>query len=473
MKTPQRRLPRARLALTALVAVGAVAAATTGMAADANPSTVVVTARFADASPLLVGNDVKLHGVRVGAITSMTVAPDGIAAVAMELDPAALPLHRDAKAFVRPVSLLGERYVELDRGSDAAPLLPKGAPIPESQTGQNTDLDQVLNTLDEPTGQSLAALVTVLGEGSQGNGAHLADTIKALAPAMNDTAGLATVLNQQNDVLASLVDRLTPVASALAADKGKSLDTLIGATQQALGTTAANQQSLDRTLAELPGTLQTARDTLAKLTGTATAATPTLQAIRPTTDNLAQISQELQRFADSADPALASANPVLDKAQALLDEARPVVETLQRSGGDTKSLAASLKPIAGRLTDNIGGVFEFIKNWALATNGADGLSHYFRAGLVVTPDIVSGALPGLGSNLGIGGSPAPLTENPSGKPVDPQAPQQPGGGPAGGLFGGTGKGPGPLLSGSAPDGGATGLTQNQENGLLGFLIGGN
>jgi phospholipid/cholesterol/gamma-HCH transport system substrate-binding protein len=145
-----------------------------------------------------------------------------------------------------------------------------------------------------------------------------------------------------------------------------------------------------------------------------------------------------------------------------------VVSTLRASGTDTKDIASSLKPLVGELSDNITNVFNFIKNWALATNGSDGLSHYFRAMLVVTPDVISGAIPGLGSNLGIGGSPAPLTKDPSGQPVDPQAPQQSGGGP---------QGPPPLGGLLAPtptqDGGVTGLNQQQESGILGFLLGGN
>jgi phospholipid/cholesterol/gamma-HCH transport system substrate-binding protein len=475
LSTSRTGFPKARIVAVAVVTIGCLATGAISMAASENPSTSIVTAKFADASPLLVGNDVKLQGVKVGTISSMTVDTDGHADVGMDLDAAAMPLHTDATAFVRPVSLLGERYVELNRGSDTAPELRRGAPIPVTQTGQNTDLDQVLNTVDGPTGESLAALVTVLGEGMQGNGANVRDTIKALAPAMNDTGALADVLNQQNGLLNSLVDKLEPVATALAADKGKTLDGLVASTQQILSTTAANQQALDGTLAELPATLQNARDTLAQLTGTASSTVPTLQAIRPVTDNLTQISAELKQFASAANPALAGANPVLEKAQSLLDQARPVVSTLRQSGPDTRALASSLKPIAGELTDNINGVFEFIKNWALATNGSDGLSHYLRVGLVITPEMLTGAVPGLGSNLGIGGSPAPLAKNPSGKPVDPMSPQQPGGGPAqpGGLLGGAGQLLGTLLSPkTSADGGVTGLTQHQETGALGFLLGG-
>ncbi len=467
----RRRGSLPRLVGVALVALLATAATTTGLVANGSPSSWVVHAKFADASPLLVGNDVKLKGVKVGRIAGMRVDSDGHADVTMELDPAAMPLHTDARLTVRPLSLLGERFLELDQGSPAAPALPRGGVIPATQTGRNTDLDEVLNTVDEPTGESLAALVTVLGEGLQGNGGNIDDTVRALAPAMRDTDSLAKVLDEQNTLLNNLVDNVEPVAGALARDDGRTLDNLVSSTQRLLGTTAARQQVLERTLAELPATLSSARATLAELTSTAGATVPTLKAIRPTTDNLSQISAELDRFAASADPALASLNPVLAKAQALLDEARPVVSTLRPSGPDTVAVASSLRPLVGELSDNIVNVFNFIKYWALATNGSDGLSHYFRGMVMVTPEILTGLVPGLGSNLGVGGSPLPLTKNPGGQPVDPMAPQQPGGGPAqtGGVTG--------LLSGllaPAPtaDGGVTGLNQQQESGMLGFLLGG-
>ncbi|WP_250283927.1 MlaD family protein [Frankia sp. CiP1_Cm_nod2] len=468
------RGPLPRLVGVALVTLLATAATTTGLVANGSPSSWVVHARFNDASPLLTGNEVKLKGVKVGRIAGMRVDPDGHADVTMELDPAAMPLHTDARLTVRPLSLLGERFLELDQGSPAAPALPRGGVIPATQTGRNTDLDEVLNTIDEPTGESLAALVTVLGEGLQGNGGNIDDAVRALAPAMRDTGSLAKVLDEQNTLLNNLVDNVEPVADALARDGGRTLDDLVGSTQRLLGTTAARQQVLERTLAELPDTLASARATLAELTSTATAAVPTLQAIRPTTDNLTRISAELDRFAATADPALASLDPVLAKAQSLLDEARPVVSTLRPSGPDTVAAASSLKPLVGELSDNIVNVFNFIKYWALATNGSDGLSHYFRGMVVVTPDILTGLVPGLGSNLGVGGSPLPLTKNPSGQPLDPAVtgPQQPGGGPAGGTGGVTGILSGLLAPAPTADGGVTGLNQQQESGMLGFLLGG-
>ncbi|MGW6356376.1 MlaD family protein [Streptomyces sp. NPDC055092] len=430
-----------------------------------------MVAEFTDASPLLVGNDVDVDGVRVGEITTMKVV-HGRARVSFTVDAQALPLHVDAKVQVRPVSLLGERYLDLHRGSPDTPELKDGGVLPVSQTSQNTDLDQVLDVVDNQTGNALAALVTVLGQGMKGNGANTAATIKALAPAMTDTDSLAKLLKKQNATLNSLVDNVTPVARALAKDKGKTADDLVDSTVQVLGTTAARERALRATLTQLPGTLNTAHTTLADLAGVADAAVPTLRSIRPTVDNLNTVSRELEQFSDAADPALARTQPVLKKAQALLDAARPVSGELAKDGPPLRSVAKSAKPLVGELSNNIGSVMNFIRGWALSTNGADGLGHYFRALVTISPYIATGLLPG------------GTAKNPE-APTDSQGKNQGGAGAKGLVEPGTSK-PGEattpgaqngLLNGLLPstassDGGITGLNPRQESGALQFLMGG-
>jgi phospholipid/cholesterol/gamma-HCH transport system substrate-binding protein len=456
------RLRLASVTVVALVGLGwSIAGASTTDRHE--PQTVV--AQFADASPLLVGNDVKVDGVAVGQVTAMSVV-DGHADVSFTVDERALPLHTDATADVRPVSLLGERFLDIGRGTASAPVLPAGGVIPLSHTTQSTDLDQVLNVLDHNTGDALAALVTMLGQGMQGNGADVADTIKALAPAMTDADGLARVLNEQNTTLNSLVDHVAPVAQSLAQDNGRTLDSLVGSTHDLLGVTAGRQQQLQQTLSQLPGTLSEARSTLAQLAGTANAATPALADIRPVTQNLTAISDEITRFTESADPALTHAQPVLDKAQALLDAARPVTQELLKASAPLRADAAALKPVVNSLADNVGDVMNFVRGWALSTNGSDGLSHYFRALVIVDPKILTGLLPS--------GSPlqAPPAPAPPGQPAPAQPPAA--GGP---LAGPTQNGLGGLLGGllspaTGPDGSVTGMSQGQESGALQFLLGG-
>src|SRR4051794_4708989 len=82
-----------------------------------------VSVDMKDVSPLLPGNDVRLNGVRVGKIDTIKIV-DGGARLALDLDPAALPLYHDATVSSRPVSLLGERYLDLSPGTPAAGQLP-------------------------------------------------------------------------------------------------------------------------------------------------------------------------------------------------------------------------------------------------------------------------------------------------------------------------------------------------------------
>ncbi|HEX4221219.1 MAG TPA: MlaD family protein, partial [Pseudonocardiaceae bacterium] len=332
---------KGRVLAVALAAVASCTAAGGSYALQATAGHQVVVAQFRDVSPLLVGNDVKLHGVTVGSVAGMT-EHDGIASVALDLQPAALPLHQDARATVRPVSLLGERYMDLDTGTTGAPLLADGGVIPLTQTGQNTDLDQVLNTFDDKTGQSLAAFVAVLGDGVRGNGADLDSAVKALTPAMNQTDQFVKVLQQQNATLNQLIDNVQPVTDSLAQDNGKTLDSLVNSTTSLLNTTSSNDAALNATLDELPGALISARGTLGNLADTAEDAAPLLHDIRPTTDKLVRISHELEDFSDAANPALRKTVPLLHKGRRMLDDARPVAEDLREMGPDLVKTAKGL-----------------------------------------------------------------------------------------------------------------------------------
>jgi phospholipid/cholesterol/gamma-HCH transport system substrate-binding protein len=427
-----------RIVGTALVAAIGCTAAAGDYAVAATQQRTIVIAEFRDASPMLTGNDVKLHGVKVGEVAAMS-EENGIAKVALDLGPEALPIHTDARATVRPVSLLGERYMELDTGTPNAPLLRTGGVIPVSQTGQNTDLDEVLNVFDDKTGQSLAAFVAVLGEGMRGNGADIDAAMKALAPAMTQTDQFVKVLQQQNATLNSLVDNLDPVARSLAQDDGKTLDSLVSSTTSLLQTTSTNVQALDATLAELPGSLAAARGTLGHLADTADDTTPLLKDIRPTTDHLKEISDELIYFSESANPAFDKLAPVLDKGTDFLRSAKPVAEQLRQAGPDIVKLSKAMNPIVNELANNVDNVMNFIRFWALTTNGKDGLSHYFRGSFTLSPESATGNLPSGGGHLG----------------VQPK------------------RGRGGLLSQNrAPDGSVTGLNETQEREALGFLLGG-
>ncbi|WP_375001811.1 MlaD family protein [Aeromicrobium sp. CTD01-1L150] len=453
---------RARVGKAPVIIVGALVLvlALVAWRGGGDDSTTVV-AKFASAAPLVDGNEVKIDGVVVGTVEEMTVR-ENLAEVSMKLDPEALPLHEDATFTIRPVSLLGERFIDLDRGDPAAPAMDLDAAVPVEQTGTNVGLDEVLNTVDEPTGEGLAALVTTLGDGLRGNGENADKTISALAPSLEDTQEMTAVLKEHNTLLASLIENFEPVARALAADDGKALDTVVGSSERLLAAAAREQKKLDRTIASLPKTLAAASTTLGELSATADETTPTLERLRPLTDELPTISKELEALSDSLDPALASSQPVLERAEELLEAAAPVARDLKDAGPDLATTVEGARPVVEELSANRENVFSYIRYWALTTNGHDGLSHYFRVNASVNPDMLTGLLPGGGEQSGDGED----SDGEAVPDVDDLTDSLKG------LTGGT------LLSSPEPgtkDGARspTGLTKKQESNMVDFLLGGN
>jgi phospholipid/cholesterol/gamma-HCH transport system substrate-binding protein len=305
----------------------------------------------------------------------------------------------------------------------------------------------------------------------------VAAALSELSSSMRVAERLGTMLSEQNDVLADLVATAGPVAAAVATDDGKKLDSLLASTRDTLHAVAAQQEALRVTIDRLPGTLVSARRTLAQFEGVADQATPTLKALRPLTGNLDQVVAEIEAFDQSANRALTSLEPVLDKATALLDQAAPAVAQLRQTGPPLERSARSLKPVSDQLlVKNLNGVMEFVRKWALSTNGHDGISHYFRGVFYVTPTTLKSLVRSLlptqvqlpkATAAPKGGATGPLdlgsvTSGLLGGGTDSRS------GLLGGLTGG-------LLSGnrSVPAPGAFGLTPEQEQSMVQQLLGGN
>lgn len=474
--TPRRRGRRAIPVLLA-VAVVSVGGWLAVRAQSSEAAQTTVTARFADASPLVAGNKVQLDGALVGTIASVALAGDG-ADVVMALDPSAPPLHTDATVRVEPVSLLGERFIALDPGSQAAPVMSEPMIIPREHTSSAVDVDDLLSTLDRSASTGAAALVGTLGEGIAHQGDNVARALETLPPALSKFNQAAVLLDRQNAVLSDLVVSAEKNATALAGP----LDSLVDSAQQTLGVVAVNRRALDGGLAQLPGALGEARRTLTELHGAADNTATVLSGVRPLTDHLLDTSRELHVFADAATPALQSLPALLDKADRMLDEARPVVRELRPAAGRLRDVSGSVRSLNSDLIAHPPGVpsslenlMTFMSEWSMSANGFDGLSHYFRFKLQATPSAVlttpASVLPPLSDTRHDPFNPAP--PNPNGpdrsatRPYLPLAPSLP-----------NPDGPDNRSHTAAQDprrtdsGGASGLSQKQESDMFGQLLGG-
>lgn len=445
------------------VLVGVVALVAAGMIYRSDsPSDVTLTAMFTDAYPIVPGNQVRLAGVQVGEVSSVS-EENGLAKIVMSLNPDVLPLHSDASVTITTQDLLGEKYISLVQGSPNAPVLARNATLGAAQTNRVVDLQDVLNALDNPTSTTLAALMTATGEGLRGNGQRTSDAIAALAPAMQHTDELVNILNGQNAELNHLIEDAQPVASAVSSNNGRDLDSLVGSTTQTMAVVAQQQQALRDTLTQLPATLASAQRTLSQVAGVADPTARTLASIRPTTDNLDDISGELERFSDAADPALDSLPKVLDRARSLFDQARPVASALRDTGQNLKSVGSSARQLNAGALSHLTDALELAKGWTISTTHYDNIAHFFNAILTFTPKdlgaISSGPVPGAPF--------APLPE--VGLPAPPEVPWN----KIGQSTPTQQDGPGDTRY-SKPYGSssATGLNSGQEHSMVHQLLGG-
>ena len=215
---------------------------------DREPHT--VTAHFPRAVSIFVGTDVRVLGVTVGRVTSVT--PDGTSvAVEMEYD-ADVRLPADAKAAIVTPTLVADRYVQLTPAYSGGEVLADGADIALPDTGVPVELDRIYRSLRDlsqalgPNGvnrngtldnllragdealsgqgergnrmiRELSAAATTFGEGS----GDLFDTVTELATftgtlAENDRL-VRAFLRDLSGVSADLADERQEISNALAA----------------------------------------------------------------------------------------------------------------------------------------------------------------------------------------------------------------------------------------------------------------
>lgn len=199
------------------------------------------SALFTDVTGLQVGDTVRVAGVRVGQVTDIRIADRRLAEVRFSVEPGRrLPVS--VTAAVKYLNLLGQRYVDLRRGSGAVDqILALGGTIPLSQTTPALDLTALFNGF-QPLFQALSPkdvnklsgeIVAVL----QGDGTTVTSLIAS-------TATLTTALASRDRVIGQVITNLNTVLDALNGGGGSQLSELIVTLRQLVSGLAADRQPI-------------------------------------------------------------------------------------------------------------------------------------------------------------------------------------------------------------------------------------
>src|SRR4051812_13215577 len=130
-----------------------------------------------DAGQLVKGNEVQVGGVPVGSVEAVKGRQDErLAEIDLSVDERFAPVHEGTTATIRNPSLtsIAGRYVALTLGPNDAPEIPDGGEIPNQDTNEIVDLDQVLDALDPHTVAALSQVVHGSADAAKGRGRQLA-----------------------------------------------------------------------------------------------------------------------------------------------------------------------------------------------------------------------------------------------------------------------------------------------------------
>jgi ABC-type transporter Mla subunit MlaD len=161
-------------------------------------------AEVPSAANLVVGNDVRIGGSRVGFIGDLT------------LERSVAPLPRDSTLIVRPRSALGLKYVEITRGN-ARRGYDDGATIPISAaTPEPVEFDEVLGMFDEETREAAATNTRGFGDAFAGRGESINTALGALPPLLRDVVPVAQNLSAPETNLRRFFGELGDAAAIVA-----------------------------------------------------------------------------------------------------------------------------------------------------------------------------------------------------------------------------------------------------------------
>jgi len=228
-------------------------------------STTGYSALFTDVSRLKEGQTVRVAGVRVGTVNSVSLRPDKRVLVKFDADHSVV-LTTGTRAVIRYLNLVGDRYLELVDGPGSTKVLPAGAEIPIDRTAPALDIDLLLGGLKPVTQglnpQDVNALSASLIQVFQGEGG----TLESL---LSKTSSFSNALADNNQTVQELIDNLNTVVGTVNKEGTKfsgaidRLEKLISGLSQDRDTIGTAITALDNGTASIADLLSRARAPLA------------------------------------------------------------------------------------------------------------------------------------------------------------------------------------------------------------------
>jgi phospholipid/cholesterol/gamma-HCH transport system substrate-binding protein len=336
-----------------------------------------VTIPFKEATQLAAESDVRISGVNVGKVKSISLADNGLADATIEVDSQYAPIPDNTRAILRQKTLLGETYVELTPGNRNGPTLPEGGTLPTAQVSQAVQLDEIFRTFNARTRQAFKVWMQGSAAALTHRGADLSAAIAELGPFAEQTNKLLRILDSQQHAVTGLIHNGGEVFHALSERKGQ-LRGLIENSNAVFQTTARRNTDLEQIFQILPTFQRESRLTLERLNSFAANTDPLVRQLQPAAKELSptliaagKSAPDLRRFFSGLRGTIRHADTGFPALRRLLsDDFTPLLSRLGSTVGGRSAYLSHLNSIVQVIGMYKHEVAAFFANASSATNNA-------------------------------------------------------------------------------------------------------
>lgn len=384
-----------------------------------------VRAIFDDAGNVISGEVVKIDGVKVGTVGSVTPTPQAKAAVVLDISMEGFKDFRaDATCEVRPQALIGEKYIDClptQPRVEGTPLPPPLQKIPNGQEGagewllpvQRTsspvDVDLLGDISRLPERERLTIILNELGAGLAGRGSDLHEVIRRANPALREFDKVLAILAGENKILAKLAVDSDRALIPFARVRKQVADFLVQSNKVSQAT-AAHRGALEQNLKNFPPFLRELGPAMERLQRFAEQTAPTFTDLNKAAPGINEAFTHLPAFSASTEKFLISTGQTAKQSGPALTATKPLLKQLAALGTAAKPFTSNLSTLFTSLkeTGGLERIMDFIFLGAGASNGYDALGHFLRTEGVGSICIkeVSEQTPGCNRHVGTSGEPA-------------------------------------------------------------------
>ncbi len=338
---------------------------------------------FDDTEVLPTKQPVLLRGLEVGKVRAVEYEHDEAqATVEFTIEDEYVPIYKDATAIIGERTVLGDPYMALDPGTEAAGELSDDGG--EVEALPSVDFDEALDFLDEEGRVHTRSILDELRIATRWDRGpeNLNQTVGELARVTTELRSLTRALRGQEEDIAGLVGDASTVFSELGSREA-SIRTLVGAGRVTLDALAANTTSLAEGLRETPPLLEEGQLVLALA--------------RPLIESAGPLVRELDRAAPKLSPVLAELPALSADTVEIVSELsgiptlRKLLDVVALVGPAIPEMEAAARNVVALLdysAKNRKGIASFFANLADSGSSHDANGHWLRVAAIFEPAFI-------------------------------------------------------------------------------------